>query len=137
MTLRVIYGKTTPVSLTQDPYILHLKRMVPIVQGALLPGAYKVDSFPILRYVPWYGRQLKKWGEEEYQMLMSYMSQYKSQMVSEGSMTLDVELTHECVGDGKRTTLGGQRDHYSNGDGGKPERTGNGILFGIARRSGI
>ena len=56
--------------------------MVPIVQGALLPGAYKVDSFPILRYVPWYGRQLKKWGEEEYQMLMSYMSQYKSQMVS-------------------------------------------------------
>ena len=83
MTLRVIYGKTTPASLTQDPYLLHLKRMVPIVQGALLPRAYKVDHFPILRYVPWYGRQLKKWGEEEYQMLMWYTSQYKSQMVSE------------------------------------------------------
>ena len=82
MTLRVVYGKTAPVSLTQDPYLLHLKRMVPIVQGALLPGAYKVDYFPILQYVPWYGRQLKKWGEEEYQMLMGYMSQYKSQMVS-------------------------------------------------------
>ena len=82
VTLRVIYGKTTPASLTQDPYLLHLKRMMPIVQGALLPGAYKVDHFPILQYVPWYARQLKKWGEEEYQMLMWYMSQYKSQMVS-------------------------------------------------------
>jgi hypothetical protein len=89
VTLRVMYGKTTPVSLTQDPYILHLKRMVPIVQGALLPGAYKVDHYPILRYVPWYGRQLKKWGEEEYQMLMWYLSQYKSQMVSGGRWTLD------------------------------------------------
>lgn len=56
--------------------------MVPIVQGALLPGTYKVDHIPILQYVPWYGRQLKKWGEEEYEMLMRYMSQYKSQMVS-------------------------------------------------------
>ena len=83
VTLRVIYGKTTPASLSQDPYLLHLKRMVPIVQGALLPGAYKVDHFPILRYVPWYGRQLRKWGEEEYDMLMGYMSQYKSKMVSE------------------------------------------------------
>lgn len=60
--------------------------MVPIVQGALLPGAYKVDHFPILQYVPWYGRQLKKWGEEEYEMLMSYMFQYKSQMVSRSFM---------------------------------------------------
>lgn len=86
VTLRVIYGKTTPASLTEDPYLLHLKRMVPIVQGALLPGAYKVDHFPILQYVPWYGRQLKKWGEEEYEMLMSYMFQYKSQMVSRSFM---------------------------------------------------
>ncbi|KAI9461139.1 cytochrome P450 [Boletus coccyginus] len=83
VTLRVIYGKTTPVSLTEDPYLLHLKRMIPIVQGALLPGAYKVDHFPLLKYLPWYGRQLKKWGEEEYQMLMGYMSQYKSRMVTE------------------------------------------------------
>ena len=43
--------------------------MVPIVQGAFLPGAYKVDRFPILRYMPWYGRQLKTWGEEEYQIM--------------------------------------------------------------------
>lgn len=57
--------------------------MVPIVQGALLPGTYMVDHFPILRHVPWYGRQLKKWGEEEYQMLMGCVSQYKSEMVSE------------------------------------------------------
>ena len=134
VTLRVIYGKTTPVSLTQDPYLLHLKRMVPIVQGALLPGAYRVDRFPILRHVPWYGRQLKKWGEEEYQMLMWNVSQFKSQMVSRGCKTLDVGLTHECVGDGERATVGGQRDHHADGDGRELERTGDGVLFGIARR---
>ena len=132
MTLRVSYGKTTPVSLTEDPYLLHLKRMLPIVQGALLPGAYKVDHFPLLRYVPWYGRQLKKWGEEEYQMLMGYMSQYKSQMVSPARWTLDAGLTHVRVGDGERATFSGQGDYYSNGDRGKLERTGNGVFPRIA-----
>ncbi|KAH0838851.1 cytochrome P450 [Lanmaoa asiatica] len=101
VTLRVVYGKTTPVSLTEDPYILHLKRMVPIVQSALLPGTYKVDHFPILQYVPWYGGQLKKWGEEEYQMLMSYMSQYKSQMVSEsGAHSVAKEIITKRVTEG-------------------------------------
>ncbi|KAG8220648.1 cytochrome P450 [Butyriboletus roseoflavus] len=101
VTLRVVYGKTTAVSLTEDPYLLHLKRMVPIVQGALLPGTYKVDHLPILQYVPWYGRQLKKWGEEEYQMLMWYMSQYKSQMVSEnGPHSVAKEIVTQTVTDG-------------------------------------
>ncbi|KAN0101244.1 Cytochrome P450 [Tylopilus felleus] len=101
VTLRVIYGKTTPASLTEDPYLLHLKRMVPIVQGALLPGTYKVDHFPFLRYVPWYGRQLKKWGEEEYQMLMWYMSQYKSQMMTEsGPNSVAKEIITRTVTEG-------------------------------------
>jgi cytochrome P450 len=83
VTLRVIYGKTTPTYLTSDPYLLHLKRMVPVIQGALMPGAYMVDQFPLLQYVPGYGRQLHKWGKEEDEMLMGYMNQYKSQMTAE------------------------------------------------------
>ncbi|KAF9230732.1 cytochrome P450, partial [Melanogaster broomeanus] len=61
MTLRVIYGKTTPTYLN-DSYTLHLQRMVPIVQGALIPGAYKVDKYPFLKYVPGYTWELDKWA---------------------------------------------------------------------------
>ncbi|KAG6373252.1 cytochrome P450 [Boletus reticuloceps] len=104
VTLRVIYGKTTPVSLTEDPCILHLKRMVPVVQGALLPGAYKVDHFPILRYIPWYGRQLKKWGEEEFKALTSWLSQYKSQMMTDsGPQSVAKEIVTRTVTEGNFT----------------------------------
>ncbi|KAF8838010.1 cytochrome P450 [Paxillus ammoniavirescens] len=102
VALRVIYGKTTPTHLTSDPYLLHLKRMVPVVQGALLPGAYKVDKYPFLRYVPGYGRQLKKWGKEEEVMLMGYMDQHKSQITSESvphSVAKDIVMRTTNKGD--------------------------------------
>ncbi|KAH7884092.1 cytochrome P450 [Phlebopus sp. FC_14] len=104
VTLRVIYGKTTPLSLNTDPYILHLKRMIPVVQGALLPGAYLVDKYPILRYVPGYGKQLKQWGEEEYQMLMGYMNQYKAQMLSEsGPHSVAKDIVSRTITEGNLT----------------------------------
>ncbi|KAF9221266.1 cytochrome P450 [Gyrodon lividus] len=104
VTLRVIYGKTTPTYLTSDPYLLHLKRMVPVVQGALLPGAYKVDQFPFLRYVPGYGRQLKKWGKEEDEMLMGYMNRYKSQMTAEsGAHSVAKDIVLRTVDEGNFT----------------------------------
>ncbi|KAF9235831.1 cytochrome P450, partial [Melanogaster broomeanus] len=68
MTLRVIYGKTTQTYLN-DPYILHLQRMVPIVQGALMPGAYKVDKYPFLKYVPGYTWELDKWANFEHEQV--------------------------------------------------------------------
>ncbi|KIK92082.1 hypothetical protein PAXRUDRAFT_830312 [Paxillus rubicundulus Ve08.2h10] len=104
VTLRVIYGKTTPTHLTTDPYLLHLKRMVPVVQGALLPGAYKVDQYPFLRYVPGYGRQLKRWGEEEDEMLMGYMNQYKSQITSDsGPHSVAKDIVTRTVNEGNFT----------------------------------
>ncbi|KIJ60557.1 hypothetical protein HYDPIDRAFT_32184, partial [Hydnomerulius pinastri MD-312] len=104
VTLRVIYGKTTPTSLASDPYLLHLKRMIPVVQGALLPGAYKVDQFPFLRYLPGYGRQLKQWGEEEYDMLMGYMNRYKSQMSADsGPQSVAKDIVSRTVTEGHLT----------------------------------
>ncbi|KAF9245380.1 hypothetical protein BU15DRAFT_58981 [Melanogaster broomeanus] len=66
MTLRVIYGKTMPTYLN-DSYILHLQRMAPIVQGALMPGAYKVDKYPFLKYVPGYTWELDSWANLEHE----------------------------------------------------------------------
>lgn len=82
VTLRVIYGKTTP-TYVDDPYIRHLQRMVPIVQGALMPGAYKVDTYPFLKYVPGYTRGLDKWADLEHEQFMNNVRQTKMGLVSD------------------------------------------------------
>lgn len=78
--LRVVYGKTTP-TLLNDPYLLQLQKMIPRIQSAMVPGAYLVDKYPILKYVPGYGRNLKEWSRQEYNMLFSQLNEVKSQMV--------------------------------------------------------
>ncbi|KAG1775087.1 cytochrome P450 [Suillus placidus] len=79
--MHVVYGKTTP-TLLDDPYLLRLQKMVPRIQSAMAPGAYLVDKYPILKYVPGYGRDLKQWGQEEYDMLFSQFKWVKSQVES-------------------------------------------------------
>ncbi|KAG2134588.1 cytochrome P450 [Suillus bovinus] len=74
-------GKTTYTSL-DDPYLLRLQRMVPRIQGAMAPGAYLCDEYPILKYIPGYGRELKQWGQEEYDMLFGQFKWVKSQVES-------------------------------------------------------
>ncbi|KAG1835390.1 cytochrome P450 [Suillus subalutaceus] len=77
--LHIVYGKTTP-TLLNDPYLLQLQKMIPRVQSTMVPGAYLVDKYPILKYVPGYGRNLKEWSEEEYNMLFGQLNRVKSQM---------------------------------------------------------
>jgi hypothetical protein len=81
MTLRVIYGKTTP-TYVNDSYILHLQRMVPIVQGALMPGAYRVDKYPFLKYVPGYTWELDKWATLEHEQFIHNVRKTKGGLVS-------------------------------------------------------
>lgn len=77
--LHVVYGRTTP-TLLNDPYLLQLQKMIPRIQSAMVPGAYLVDKYPILKYIPGYGRNLKEWSQEEYDMLFGQLNQVKSQM---------------------------------------------------------
>lgn len=78
--LHVVYGTTTPTSLN-DPFLLQLQKMIPRVQSAMMPGAYLVDKYPILKYIPGYGRNLRAWGQEEYKMLSGKLNWVKSQVV--------------------------------------------------------
>ncbi|KAG2142717.1 cytochrome P450 [Suillus cothurnatus] len=92
--MHVVYGKTTHTSL-DDPYLLRLQKMVPRIQSAMAPGAYLVDKYPILKYVPGYGRDLKRWGQEEYDMLSSQFQWVKSQVesnIAPPSVTKDLLL---------------------------------------------
>ncbi|KAG2361894.1 hypothetical protein BDR07DRAFT_1376907 [Suillus spraguei] len=92
--LHVVYGKTTYTSL-DDPYLLRLQKMVKWIQSAMAPGAYLVDRYPILKYVPGYGRDLKQAAQEEYNMLWGQFKWVKSQVennIAPDSVTKDLLL---------------------------------------------
>jgi len=55
--------------------------MIPRIQGAMMPGTYLVDKYPILKYVPGYARDLRAWSQQEYAMLSARLNWVKSQMV--------------------------------------------------------
>jgi hypothetical protein len=97
--LHVVYGKMTPTLLT-DPFLLQLQKMIPRVQSAMMPGTYLVDKYPILKYIPGYGRNLLAWSQEEYEMLSGKLNWVKSQMVR----TLPLYQLHSSI-----STTGKQR----------------------------
>jgi hypothetical protein len=47
----------------------------------MLPGAWLVDLYPILQYVPGYLNQLKQWHEEELQLFREQIEVVKNEMV--------------------------------------------------------
>ncbi|KAG1820042.1 cytochrome P450 [Suillus variegatus] len=64
VTMSITYGKMTPTSYT-DPAVVDMNRFSARLGQAVKPGAYLVDTYPILRFVPGYLRQLKAWNREE------------------------------------------------------------------------
>ncbi|KAF9233168.1 cytochrome P450 [Melanogaster broomeanus] len=64
VVLRVIYGKSTPTS-NDDPEVVRIHQSVKNLQPVSRPGSYLVDTFPILKHVPGYGRELWKYHEFE------------------------------------------------------------------------
>ncbi|KAG1869668.1 cytochrome P450 [Suillus tomentosus] len=64
VTMSITYGKITPTSYT-DPAVVDMNRFSARLGQAVKPGAYLVDAYPILRFVPGYLSQLKAWNREE------------------------------------------------------------------------
>ncbi|PBK86254.1 cytochrome P450 [Armillaria gallica] len=62
--MTLTYGKTTPTSHT-DPEIQLINQSALQVGRSMRPGAYLVDSFPILRYIPIYLRELRAFHRRE------------------------------------------------------------------------
>lgn len=79
--LRMTYGKSTPTANT-DPEVVAMKRVVERFGIVMQPGAFLVDRIPILRYVPWYGRQLKAWFREEHELVLGQMERVKMEIAS-------------------------------------------------------
>ncbi|KAG1785059.1 cytochrome P450 [Suillus plorans] len=58
------YGKITPASYT-DPEVVSINMFSARFGQAMKLGAYLVDAYPILRFVPGYRSQLNAWHKEE------------------------------------------------------------------------
>ncbi|EGN94234.1 hypothetical protein SERLA73DRAFT_171698 [Serpula lacrymans var. lacrymans S7.3] len=77
--LRVTYGKTTPTAVT-DPEMVAILKVVDHFQTVMRPGNFLVDRFPLLKYIPGYGRILEKWHQEELALFHDHMDRVKRNM---------------------------------------------------------
>jgi len=77
--MEVTYGKTTPTSYS-DPVVKSINRFVRNFAQARLPGAYLVESFPFLRYVPPFVSKLKRWHHEELALFKAQLVTVREQM---------------------------------------------------------
>ncbi|KAG2034133.1 cytochrome P450 [Suillus americanus] len=78
---KVAYGKTTPTSAT-DPEARLIRENFQLLRKTLRPGAYLVDVIPWLKYLPWYGQELKQGFERNRQLNTDQLNRVKRQMQS-------------------------------------------------------
>ncbi|KAG1764164.1 cytochrome P450 [Suillus placidus] len=90
VVLSFTYGKTTPTSYT-DPEVVAVNKSLARFGRAMKPGAYLVDTYPILRFVPGYLSQLKAWHQEELVLFNGQLDAVRRQM-------------EECLEPGSDTT---------------------------------
>lgn len=62
--MSMTYGKETPTSYS-DPEVVKINTYLARVRDVVNPGAYLVDTYPILQYLPGYSRELRRWHHEE------------------------------------------------------------------------
>ncbi|KAG1731334.1 cytochrome P450 [Suillus paluster] len=73
------YGKTTPTAYS-DPEIVTLNKYLARFGRAIRPGAYLVDTYPILRFIPGYLSELKVWHQEDLTFFNGQLDVVRSQM---------------------------------------------------------
>ncbi|PBK84087.1 cytochrome P450 [Armillaria gallica] len=62
--LSLAYGRTGSITVN-EPEIVAIGRSLKRVGSAVRPGAYMIDEYPFLRYLPFYRRDLRSWHNEE------------------------------------------------------------------------
>ncbi|KAG2142378.1 cytochrome P450 [Suillus clintonianus] len=79
--MKIAYGKATPTSAT-DPEVIQARRHLRIFRIARRPGTYLVDTIPWLRYLPWYGQELKREFKRQNQLYTDQLNRVKQQIGS-------------------------------------------------------
>ncbi|OJA12554.1 hypothetical protein AZE42_10858, partial [Rhizopogon vesiculosus] len=73
------YGKDEPTSAT-DPDVIEARQCIERLIIAMRPGAYLVDSIPWLKYLPWYGQELKRGFESSRRLYIRQLNRVKQQI---------------------------------------------------------
>ncbi|KAG7439293.1 cytochrome P450 [Guyanagaster necrorhizus] len=79
--LTLTYGKTTPTTF-DDPDLQQMLRDAERFRRAILPGAYLVDTFPVLRWVPGYLAELKRWHRDSQALCRRCLGGVQERMAS-------------------------------------------------------
>jgi cytochrome P450 len=80
--LKVTYGKNTPTSATDPEVIERLEMMGKVTEIQRPGGAYLVESIPWLKYLPWYGRDLRLEFERRKKAFLGQLNRVREQMQS-------------------------------------------------------
>ncbi|OAX31873.1 cytochrome P450 [Rhizopogon vinicolor AM-OR11-026] len=81
ISMKIAYGKDKITSAT-DPDAREAREGLHRVAKVLRPGAYLVDSIPWLKYLPWYGRELKRGFESTRGLHMRQLNHVRQQIQS-------------------------------------------------------
>ncbi|KAG1798591.1 cytochrome P450 [Suillus plorans] len=79
VVMSLTYGKITPTSYA-DPEVVAINKALARFGQAIQPGAYLVDTYPILRFIPGYLSQLKAWHKEEHALYDRQLDAVRTQM---------------------------------------------------------
>jgi cytochrome P450 len=77
--LKLTYGKNTATH-ASDPDVMQVRESLQRFVMSMRPGAYLVDSLPWLKYLPWYGRELRQGFIEDRALFHRQLDAVKRQM---------------------------------------------------------
>ncbi|KAJ7138849.1 cytochrome P450 [Mycena filopes] len=77
--LSLTYGKQTRTA-SNDPIVNEVNGCLATLGAALLPGAYSVDAYPFLRYVPGYLTELRQQHQVELALFKSQLESVRTRM---------------------------------------------------------
>ncbi|OAX32481.1 cytochrome P450 [Rhizopogon vinicolor AM-OR11-026] len=81
--LQMSHAKKTVLNILDELYnFLNHTGTIERVLKAMRPGAYLVDSIPWLKYLPWYGRELKRGYESSKRLYIRQLNHVKQQIQS-------------------------------------------------------
>jgi len=77
--MKVTYGKKTPTAAT-DPDVIQTHQIA-AMSRRVIRDFYVVEWIPWLKYLPWYGRELKMGHEREMQLGNGRLNRVRQEMV--------------------------------------------------------
>ncbi|TRM65854.1 cytochrome P450 [Schizophyllum amplum] len=79
--MHITYGKCAPTR-PSDPDVLAVNACLARLAKSLMPGAWLVDSVPLLRYVPGYTKELNKWHASELELFRGKLREVQEKMAA-------------------------------------------------------